>query len=73
MHTLLLLLLLLYVYRSQQYSKVPAELADPLYFHKLAAQQKQQQGAPAEAAAAAEALPSATAMQRYSLTKVRHM
>ncbi|KAF6256852.1 hypothetical protein COO60DRAFT_1526917 [Scenedesmus sp. NREL 46B-D3] len=61
----------LVVVGSQQYSKVPLELADPHFFHKLAAQ-KQQQGA-AAAAAGAEALLNATAMQRYSLTKLYNL
>jgi hypothetical protein len=39
------------------------EFADPLYFHKLAAQQQQ-------GAAAAAACPAASAMDRYSLSKV---
>ncbi|WIA23871.1 hypothetical protein OEZ85_013521 [Tetradesmus obliquus] len=61
----------LVVVGSQQYSTVPLELADPLFFHKLAAQQQQQQQQQQGTAAAAAA--SATAMQRYSLTKLYNL
>lgn len=64
-------------HRSQTYTNVPPELADPSFFHKLAAgQQQQQQGQHTESRPppqAAAAVPKATAMQRYALTKLYNL